>query len=66
MSGAAIDEKIDKKAEGAPAQLVRVLDEPGEDATPGVLRVVTIDRPDALNAIDPATMAALNEAFADS
>ena len=49
----------------ADAAPVRVHDEPGSDGRAGVLRVVTIDRPAALNAIDPATMAALDEAFAD-
>jgi len=42
---------------------VRVQDEPGPDGRAGAIRVVTIDRPHALNAIDVATMQALLSAF---
>ena len=45
---------------------VHVHDEDGDDARPGVFRVVTINRPGALNAIDPPTMSALLNAFVDA
>jgi enoyl-CoA hydratase len=40
-----------------------VADEPGPDGTGGAIRVVTVDRPRALNAIDVPTMAALLGTF---
>jgi enoyl-CoA hydratase len=42
---------------------VRVEDEPGPDGVPGAIRLVTIDRPGALNALDVATMRQLLAAF---
>jgi len=42
---------------------VRVTDEAGPDGRAGAIRVITIDRPRALNAIDVATMQALLAAF---
>ncbi|HEY4184875.1 MAG TPA: enoyl-CoA hydratase-related protein [Polyangia bacterium] len=42
---------------------VRVTDEPGPDGRPDVIRIVTVDRPRALNAIDVPTMQALLAAF---
>lgn len=48
----------------APASVSVVVTElDGPDGTPGAIRIVTIDRPSALNAIDPPTMAALLAAF---
>jgi enoyl-CoA hydratase len=52
-------------ATGAAAPTVVVTGVDGPDGTPGAIRVVTIDRPSALNAIDPPTMAALLAAFED-
>ena len=49
--------------DGAPEVAVRVSDEAGPDGREGAIRVVTIDRPRALNAIDVATMQALLAAF---
>ncbi len=51
--------------EGAGAPTVVVTGVDGPDGTPGAIRIVTIDRPSALNAIDPPTMAALLAAFED-
>jgi enoyl-CoA hydratase len=48
-----------------PSGTVRVDAEPGPDGTPGAIRIISIDRPGALNAIDVATMRALGEAFRD-
>jgi enoyl-CoA hydratase len=42
---------------------VRVEDAPGPDGTMGAIRIVTIDRPAALNAIDVATMRELAAVF---
>jgi enoyl-CoA hydratase len=42
---------------------VRVEDEPGPDGNPGVVRLVTIDRPGALNALDVATVRELLAIF---
>lgn len=42
---------------------VRVTDEAGPDGQAGAIRIITIDRPRALNAIDVATMQALLSAF---
>jgi enoyl-CoA hydratase len=50
---------------GTSADTVRVDSEPGPDGTPGAIRVISIDRPGALNAIDVATMRALGGAFRD-
>jgi len=50
-------------SDGAPEVAVRVSDEAGPDGREGAIRVVTIDRPRALNAIDVATMQALLAAF---
>jgi len=50
-------------SDGAPEVAVRVSDEAGPDGRAGAIRVVTIDRPRALNAIDVATMQALLAAF---
>lgn len=47
---------------GVPSN-VRAEDEPGPDGTPGAIRVVTIDRPAALNAIDVGTMRELAAVF---
>ena len=47
----------------APEVAVRVSEEAGPDGRPGAIRVVTIDRPRAMNAIDVATMQALLAAF---
>lgn len=47
------------------AETVRVASESGPEGTPGAIRVISIDRPTALNAIDVATMRALGEAFRD-
>ena len=44
---------------------VRVQDEAGPDGTAGAIRLVTIDRPTALNAIDVATMRELESTFND-
>jgi enoyl-CoA hydratase len=46
-----------------PGSGVRVSDEPGPDGRAGAIRVLTIDRPRALNAIDVPTMQALLAAF---
>jgi enoyl-CoA hydratase len=50
-------------SDGAPEVAVRVSDEAGPDGAAGAIRVVTIDRPRALNAIDVATMQALLAVF---
>jgi len=50
-------------SESAPEVAVRVVEEAGPDGSAGAIRVVTIDRPRALNAIDVATMQALLAAF---
>ena len=52
-------------AAGPSADTVRVDSEPGPDGTPGAIRVISIDRPAALNAIDVPTMRSLGEAFRD-
>jgi enoyl-CoA hydratase len=55
---------------GAAAATVLVTDVDGQhldggEGIPGAIRMVTIDRPSALNSIDPPTMAALLAAFED-
>jgi len=45
------------------ARSVEMTEAAGPDGAPGAVRVVTINRPSAMNAIDPATMAALLVAF---
>jgi enoyl-CoA hydratase len=47
------------------AGTVRLDSEPGPDGTPGAIRIISIDRPAALNAIDVPTMRMLGEAFRD-
>ena len=49
----------------ANAGSVRLESEPGPDGTPGAVRIISIDRPAALNAIDVPTMRMLGEAFRD-
>jgi enoyl-CoA hydratase len=49
--------------ETATGPRVRVDDEAGPDGAAGAVRVVTIDRPQALNAIDVATMRELHAVF---
>lgn len=61
MNGAGGAE-LETRGSNAP---VRVASEPGPDGTADVIRVITIDRPVALNAIDVATMRGLADAFRD-
>jgi enoyl-CoA hydratase len=44
---------------------LQVVDETGPDGAPGAIRIVTVDRPAALNAIDVATMRELADVFDD-
>lgn len=46
-----------------PAATVRVEDEPGPDGQAGAVRIITVDRPRALNAINVATVQGLLSAF---
>jgi enoyl-CoA hydratase len=63
MSGGTAGAGAAAAAGTAAAPSVEVTEAAGPDGAPGAVRVVTINRPSAMNAIDPSTMAALLVAF---